>query len=277
MKNYLRFQSSAILLSPERDEDLYFIFNNGKIAVNKSKKIIKIPTGKDISEMGLNIKNPMYIGSFDNINCFGGTCENIPSGFKNLEAIGLRELSYLVEKELYLIAAKVFLLINWEKDHRYCGRCGSLMERKKNKNERALICPKCGFTTWPRTSPAIIVAVTKEDKLLLAHNKNFENGRYSVIAGFVEMGETFEQCVKREVFEETRIEIKNIKYFGNQPWPFPNSMMIGFTAEYLSGEIKEDGDEIVTAGWFRKEEICGKYNKSNSIGSQLIENFINTH
>lgn len=109
------------------------------------------------------------------------------------------------------------------------------------------------------------------------YNKQFPERKYSVIAGFVEYGETFEECVKREVYEETGIRVKNIRYFGSQPWPFPNSMMVGFTAEYMEGELRPDGEEILFAGWFSKDEVRQKYRESFSIGSKLIEWFLNNY
>jgi NAD+ diphosphatase len=108
---------------------------------------------------------------------------------------------------------------------------------------------------YPRLSPAIIVAVCRDDRLLLAQNKRFRSGYYSVLAGFVEPGETLEECVKREVFEEVNIRVKNIRYFGSQPWPFPNSLMVGFTAEYAGGEIDENKSEIVEADWFTADNL----------------------
>ena len=142
------------------------------------------------------------------------------------------------------------------------------MEDKKD--ERAKECPKCGLLNYPRISPAIIVAVLKGNQILLARSRRFPGGFYSVLAGYVEPGETLEECVRREVFEEVGIEVKNIRYFGSQPWPFPDSQMIAFTAEYLSGDIKPDESEIVDAGWFLPEnlpEIPGKI----SIARSLLE------
>jgi ADP-ribose pyrophosphatase YjhB (NUDIX family) len=135
------------------------------------------------------------------------------------------------------------------------------------------VCPKCGHISYPRLSPAVIVAVTKGDRLLLGRNKNFVSGLYSVLAGFVEEGETLEECVKREIREETGIEVKNIKYFGSQSWPFPNSFMLAFTAEHESSEIQVDENEITDARWFSVEEIPNIPGKL-SISRKLIDWFL---
>lgn len=271
----MRFESYLEPKYPEADEDMWFIYKDGKLMVKSNEEGIDLIRYKDIKKMNLDLDYVQCMGGLDRINCFYAELRDA-SPSEGIKFMDLRSLMFFLDEDTFSIAAKGLLLLNWEKNNKFCGKCGFKMVRKESHTERALICPKCGFTTWPRTSPAIIVAVTKGDKLLLGHNKGFDEGMYSVIAGFVEMGENFEKCVKREVFEETGIKIKNIKYFGNQPWPFPNSMMIGFTAEYLEGEIKVDGEEITHADWFTKNEIP-KYKVSKSIGSSLIEWFIKTH
>ena len=142
--------------------------------------------------------------------------------------------------------------------------------------ERAKKCPKCGLSNYPRISPAIIVAVIRDGQLLLAHNNQFTKDLYSVVSGFLEVGETFEECVVREVKEETGITVKNINYFGNQPWPFPNSIMIGFTAEYAGGEIQVDGKEIGNANWFSSTEMPLIPN-GLSIAKKLIDWFVDNY
>ena len=184
----------------------------------------------------------------------------------------LREASSDLTLNSFLLCGKASQILDWDKNHEFCGRCGSktiILE-----NERAKKCPKCNLINYPRISPAIIVAITKGNQILLAHNKNFIPGLYSVIAGFVEPSETLEDCVKREVFEEVGIKIKNITYFGSQPWPFPNSLMIAFFAEYKSGEIKVDGNEIVSADWYEVDKLPDIPQK-HSVARKLIDTFIN--
>ena len=138
-----------------------------------------------------------------------------------------------------------------------------------------LKCPVCGQVHYPRIAPAIIVAIRKDDELLMAKHSYHDNIRYALIAGFVEPGESIEEAVHREVSEEVGIKIKNLKYMKSQSWPFPNSLMLGFTAEYESGDIKVDGDEILKAKWFKKEDII-RYASDISISDWLIQNFIDT-
>lgn len=273
MKDYLLFEPSVKPMFEKDDKDLWFLFKDNKLMVSKGKNKIKIPRSEDINNLDIDLSNIQYMGAYNGVNC---QCGQVEDGVINegIEFINLRTLANGVEEDTYLLAFKANLLLNWFKLNQYCGKCGGKMYSKDSQSERAMVCSNCGNTTWPRTSPAIIVAVTKGDKLLMAHNRQFPQGAYSILAGFVEYGESFEDCVKREVFEETGIMVKNIKYFGSQPWPFPNSMMIGYTAEYLDGDIKEDGEEIIHADWFNKKEVLEKHRESISISSDLIEWFL---
>jgi NAD+ diphosphatase len=166
-----------------------------------------------------------------------------------LPAIFTRSLSGALGRLL-----RAWHLFQWRRDSRYCGSCGR--ENEDAPDETARRCPVCGRREYPRISPAMIVLVTNSaGEALLAHNRNFRNGVYSLLAGFVEAGEDLESAVIREVREEVNIEIDNIRYIASQPWPFPNSLMIGFTARYKSGELKPDGIEIEDARWFSREDL----------------------
>jgi len=142
-----------------------------------------------------------------------------------------------------------------------------------HERDRARFCRSCGNTVYPALSNAVIVAVEKEGRLLLGHNVNFPQGRYSVLAGFVEPGETLEEAIRREIFEESGITVKNIRYFGSQPWPFPNSMMFGFNADWESGEPQADGDELSDVRWFSPKELPD-IPPSISISRKLIDDWL---
>ena len=142
-----------------------------------------------------------------------------------------------------------------------------------DSREFAMSCPSCGEQYFPVICPAVIVAVVKEGHLLMGHGINFPSGRYSVLAGFTEPGENLEGSVMREIYEESHIHIKNINYFGSQPWPFPHSLMVGFTAEWESGEIVPELSEVTDVRWFAPKEIPD-YHRGISISARLIEDFI---
>ena len=192
-------------------------------------------------------------------------------------ADGLRGLYGRLDDVAFSLAGRAVQLLAWDRTHHYCGQCGALTGNQPH--ERAKLCPQCGLTSYPRLSPAIIIAVTRQTpegkRLLLARNHRFPAGRYSVIAGYVEPGESLEECAQREVCEEVGIDIRDIRYFGSQPWPFPNSLMIGFTAEYDGGDITLEDSEIAEAGWFAADALPGLPPKM-SIARRLIDAFVAT-
>ena len=165
-------------------------------------------------------------------------------------------------------------MTSWRRQHRYCGGCKA--EMMFSETDLALICPQCGERYYPQIAPAVIIAVTRDGgtKLLLAHNRRFKDSTFSLIAGFVEAGETIEQAVRREIMEETGITVKNIRYLSSQPWPFPNSLMLAFTAEWESGEAKPDGTELIELDWFTKETLP-MIPTPGSIAHKVITQFFN--
>lgn len=193
----------------------------------------------------------------------------LPPGWKTS---GVRDLAGRVPGEEMGIAAYAVQIIDFDRTTRFCGRCGA--ETRQLATERAKECPSCGFLVYPRLSPAIIVLVRKGDEILLARSPRFPQGMYSVIAGFVEPGETIEHAVEREVREETGIAIRNIRYVGSEPWPFPNSLMIGFTAEYAGGTLIRDPAEIESLGWFPRERLPPLPPPQLSISRALIDSWL---
>ncbi len=183
----------------------------------------------------------------------------------------LKKILPNLNEEMISIAMRGIHLLRFYDINRFCGKCGNPTEI--SPIEHAVICKNCHSLIFPKISPAIIVRVTKGDEILLARSPGFTPGMYSVIAGFVETGETLEDAVRREVIEEVGISVRDISYFSSQPWPFPDSLMIGFTASYKSGEIRPDNYEIEKAGWFRSNNLPGLPEKY-SISRKLIDDFI---
>ncbi|MCL4871216.1 MAG: NAD(+) diphosphatase [Anaerolineae bacterium] len=249
----------------------WFAFVADRLLVTLEETKATVPCVFELAELGLKPERHHYLGTLNGRPCFAAdlTEETVPPAGMSFQ--GLRRLWQKLDDDLFLVAGRAVQIVNWDRHHQYCGRCGSATQDKPG--ERAKQCPHCGQTNFPRISPAIIVAVTKGDKILLGRNHRSPQGFFSVIAGFVEPGETLEECVQREVLEETGILVENIRYFGSQPWPFPHSLMIGFTATYQGGEIAPDNDEIAEAHWFTAENlplIPGKI----SISRQLIDWFV---
>jgi NAD+ diphosphatase len=165
----------------------------------------------------------------------------------------LRQLWNGADETTWTVAGRGVQLVEWARTTRFCGRCGH--ETEDSPGERARRCPSCALMAFPRLAPAVICLVEREGKALLGRNANFPQGMYSCLAGFVEPGETLEETVAREVAEEVGVEVGDVRYFASQPWPFPHSLMIGFTAVWRAGELHVDGSEIVEAGWFAPDAL----------------------
>lgn len=166
---------------------------------------------------------------------------------------GLMQLYGRVGDDDWHVAGRAVQLVEWGRTHRYCGRCGTANEPATG--ERALVCPSCGLKAYPRLAPAVIALVEHDDRILLARNVHFPLPMFSLLAGFVEPGETLEQAVHREIAEEVGIAVTDVRYAGSQPWPFPHSIMIGFTCRYAGGELSCDPTEIAEAAWFGRDDL----------------------
>jgi NAD+ diphosphatase len=168
---------------------------------------------------------------------------------------------------------RAFHIAQWRQESLFCGSCGA--RNTDSPDELARLCPACGRLEYPRIAPAVITLITNdEDKALLAHNKKFTSGIYSLIAGFAEPGENLESAVAREIREEVNIEVRDIRYVISQPWPFPNSLMAGFSARYASGTIRPDGVEIEDAQWFSRDNLP-MLPGPGSVSRCLIEQWVN--
>lgn len=249
----------------------WFLFFNDEMLLKATEDSADIPVASDIDILNLDLTEAQYIGLLNDNECYAVNLpdSNVPEKFCFQK---VREVYRYVEEESLGLAFRAFHIMTWIKNNKYCGRCGGFM--KVAAQELAVKCTDCSNLIYPRISPAIIVAVTKGDKILLARSSRFPPGRYSVIAGFVEPGETLEDCVSREVKEEVGIEVTNVEYFGNQPWPFPDSLMVAFTAQSANEEITIDNDEIVDANWFTAQNLPN-LPPQDSIARRLIEWFVN--
>lgn len=241
-----------------KDGDCLFVFNEDrKLYLEDGNEL-----PESLDEFDINFC--LFIGIYKGRKAFAANAKSCKASYD------LREV-YEIDHDLYHIAGKAVLVSDWYMSYQFCGRCGT--KNQMDEKDMMLKCPECGQVHYPRIAPAIIVAIRNGDKLLMAQHSYHDTIRYALIAGFVEPGESIEEAVHREVSEEVGIKIKNLKYMKSQSWPFPNSLMLGFTAEYESGDIKVDGDEIVRAKWFEKDEII-RYSSDISISDWLVQHFI---
>jgi NAD+ diphosphatase len=192
---------------------------------------------------------PHHLGMLDELSCWALAVPGVPAGMR---AVPLRAAMMQFPEPLMSLAGRAAQVLEWDRAHRFCGVCGTPTEL--HAVDRARTCPSCGHVAYPRISPAMMALVWRKDgpekELLLARAPHFAAGMYSALAGFVEPGESLEQCVVREVAEEVGVQVANLRYFGSQSWPFPHSLMVAFTAEWTGGEIVRQESEIEAAAWF---------------------------
>ncbi|MEW6719359.1 MAG: NAD(+) diphosphatase [Thermodesulfobacteriota bacterium] len=256
-------------------EGWWFLFHADRLLVRIHGDAAEIPLLADPADLGLRASDRQFLGTLDGRGCFAAELDEAaePDGtaFRTL-----RSLLGILPEGMFALAGRAFQLLDWARSHRFCGKCG--MPASPVPGERAMGCAPCGIQYYPRVSPAVIVAVVRDGRLLLAHTRRHPSVFFSVLAGFVEAGESFEECVRREIREEAGIEVKNIRYFGSQPWPFPRTMMVGFTAEYAGGDLVIEEKELVQAAWFEPEEVTRlQIPRHGTIARQLIDWFLAEH
>jgi NAD+ diphosphatase len=249
----------------------WFVFRGNRLLVQIKDHRANIPFTVDIKSLGLEPVRRQYLGLWDGRHCYSAELTEETGPPEGWGFQGLRRLFGLLSEEFFWMAGRAIQIVAWDRDHQYCGRCAT--PTHTISGERAKNCPNCGLHTYPRLSPAIIVLIQRGDEILLARSHRHPPDRFSVLAGFVEPGETLEEATAREIFEEVGIRVKNIRYFGSQPWPFPNSLMIAFTCEYAGGEIVLEEAEMAEAAWFTVDDLP-RIPGSISISRQLIDWFV---
>ena len=268
MKNFIQ-----LLKYPEKftGENIVLVYHDMEILVEKNREEKILPGYHSISTYYDLSVSPVPLGIMDGVFYSAIHVDDKTDIPDDTEFINVRFLYRTTDEDLFYLAGLGRQLADWDGTFRFCGRCGTRTEN--NPGERAKLCRSCGHISYPRISPAVICSVKKGNEILLARGVKFTRKVYSVLAGFVEPGETLEETVSREIMEETGISVKNIKYFGNQPWPFSSSMMIAFTSEYESGEIRIDEKEILDAGWFTPDNLP-MLPSPYSIARRLIMDFV---
>lgn len=263
-----RFDNHSLNDEKTKEQDLILHYKDNTLLLKTNDDEFEIPRRKDFPE----IAKQTFLFTLNDASCYlvWDSLSADEIHFTHKEISFFRTIS---QPEIAWISIVGFHLRNWYAEHQYCGKCGSKTHHKSD--ERALVCPNCQTLFFPKISPAIIVAILSKDKILLAHNANFKPGWHSLVAGYVDVGETLEETVIREVKEEVGLDVVNIRYYKSQPWPLSGSMMIGFIAEADENQpIIVDNKEITTATWFGREELPD-YPSNISIAGELIEKFKN--
>ncbi len=265
-----RFIHGVIAPKKRAEAAWWFAFQKDELLIRQESSHAGIPCLVDFAGLKLPILRQHYIGSLDSRHCYAVEVAEGINPPQGMTFEGLRQIYAGIREDLFSVAGRAIQIIDWDRTNQFCARCG--IRTRLHATERAKECPQCGLLQFPRIDPAIIVLVERGSEMLLARSRRFSTAMYSVLAGFVEPGETLEEAVVREVEEETGITVKDIRYFGSQPWPFPHSLMIGFTASYAGGQITLDHENI-DAGWFMGNNLPSL--PSNiSIARKLIDWFL---
>ncbi|MCO5192246.1 MAG: NAD(+) diphosphatase [Anaerolineae bacterium] len=252
----------------------WFIFRDTRLLVLVGSGSVTVPFILEPVALGLTTVRSQFVGYLDGVPCFSAEIAPDTPPPPDMQFQGLRTLYPLLDEAIFWVAARAVQIVDWDRTHQFCGQCGTPTTTKVD--EHVKICPNCALTNYPRLAPAIIVAVERGDRLLLASNARFPRGFYSVLAGFVEAGESLEQTVAREIMEEVGISVSDIRYFGSQPWPFPHSLMIAFQAQYAGGDLVLQKSEIRDADWFSADKLP-QLPPPLSIARQLIDDFVRRH
>jgi len=253
---------------PLPETALVFAFREARLMiVERGEGAPAIPTLGQLDAAGI-AGATHFLGALAGTPCLAMSLARDVEAPPGCAYVGLRSLFTRIDEAMLAIAGLAFQVVEWDRTHRYCGVCGTPTEEKPD--ERAKRCPACGYVAYPRVSPAMMVLVTRDRELLLARARRFPTAMYSALAGFVEPGESIEDCIRREVREEVGVEVARLAYFSSQSWAFPHSLMIAFTAEYAGGEINPDREEIVDARWFALDALPELPSRV-SIARRLIE------
>ena len=231
----------------------YLIYNKDKVLITISNNKMELPSDDHVNMDKLISFDSFLLKKENSTNVYLIDVDESYAPPDTFAFVSLKEYRTHHLEAKFKLAVEGLHLLNWSRSTKFCGLCGcpnNSMNIDRSKN-----CTNCNSLIYPQTSMAVITGILKDGKILLAHNANFPQGMYSLIAGFVELGETLENAVRREIMEEVGLKVKNIRYFGSQPWPFPSSMMIGFLADYDSEDIKTDDVEILDANWYSPDEF----------------------
>lgn len=268
----MRFEAAALAPADLSGDALWLVFQGGRILVAEDPAQGLFPQLRDASWLGMTELARQYLGQLEGRGVFAVSvpeAEQPPAGWRFDD---LRRLLGQADDVLFAIAGRAFQVLEWERNHRFCGRCGT-PTTSHPQGERARVCPACRLSSYPRINPCVIVAVTRGDEILLARAQRFTRPMFSTLAGFVEAGESAEETLHREVMEEVGVRVGNLRYFGSQSWPFPNNLMLGFHADYCGGELSIQEEEIAEAGFFRYDDLP-PIPPAGSIAHALIQDFV---
>jgi len=255
-----------------RGDRVWLVFQGYRILASDDSSAPFFPELKDASWLGLPEISRHFIGQCDGKGVFAIAVADDAAAPEGYHFEDLRRVLGRVSDEQFGMAGRALQILEWDRSHRYCGRCG-ILTTSHPLGERAKVCPSCATSYYPRINPCVIVLVTRGEELLLARAQRFNFPMYSTLAGFIEAGETAEETLVREVMEEVGVQVRNVRYFASQSWPFPGNLMLGFHAEYAGGDIVAQEEEIADAQFFHYTSLP-LIPPVGSIANALIQDFV---
>ena len=255
----------------------WFVFRDRDLLVREATDSAELPTRADAGTGPVAVRW-QYLGSLAGRECWSAEAAADAEAPAGMGFRPLRGLYGQLPEPLFALAGRAVQIVEWDRTHQFCGGCGATTVAVAG--ERAKRCPRCGLTSYPRLSPAVIVLIRREaaegPEILLVRGQGFPERFYGLVAGFVEPGESLEEAVRRETVEEVGLTLTDIRYFGSQPWPYPHALMIGFTAAYAGGDLRLEEREVADAGWFTPERFP-QIPPPLSIARRLIDAFVAEH
>lgn len=258
---------TPLMAAPAHTDPLNFVFQGGQMLVRTHD--LALPALAQWQSLDLAPERVLPVGMLGTRYCQTAWCERGTAAPDGYEWRGLRSLFGSLDDGFLGVAGRAGQIAEWARTHRYCGACATPMALVQG--ERCFSCPACGMIAYPRISPAMMVLIRKGEQVLLAMHTASPSKRFTPLAGFLEAGESIEEAVHREVFEEVGLRVHNLQYFSSQSWPFPHSLMIAFTADYLDGEIRIDEQELSEARWFGPGDVWPERVPHLSISSILVD------
>lgn len=258
--------------------EYWLIFHRDRLLISKEDNA-RLLTDITAAPLSLHFIRQHTLIQLENTIVFCAELANESEIPHTMDIVPLRKALELLGTDWYNLAAKAYSIITWDKNHAFCGRCGhqTILQTAEHPGIFERACITCGLVFYPRISPSIIVLIHRQHEILMARSRHFTPGIYGLIAGFIEAGESVEDAVHREVAEEVNLKIKNLRYFSSQAWPFPDSLMIAFIAEYAGGELQINPAEIEDAGWYPIDHLPSISPSPISITKKLIEYFKGHH
>ncbi|HAT32824.1 MAG TPA: NAD(+) diphosphatase [Janthinobacterium sp.] len=257
---------TPLMTAPADAEPLTFVFHRDRLLLREAD--LSLPDGAFLAGAGIDTSRAHPIGLWNERYYQAVWADDDAVPDPQYSYRGLRSLFNVIDDQMLGLAGRACQIAEWARSHRFCGACATPMALAPG--ERCFKCPACGMIAYPRISPAMMVLIRKDDSVLLAMHTMSPSKRFSPLAGFLEAGESIEEAVHREVMEEVGLRVHNLRYFTSQPWPFPHSLMIAFTADYLDGEIRVDASEIAEARWFGPDDEWPETPSTVSISALLV-------